>query len=110
MTDTLLLVIAIISICHLAIHIYLRKVDSGRVKSADQRVEVPTSYQPDSGIQDHVLQRETEFDQRMDELRQELDLLARATTFSPNEFDPDVKNLPHNSINHLVKARPEIAD
>lgn len=117
MTDTLAFLLGILvtlNVLTLA-HVYkkLSSVTTYEFPATDEReeeVDIPDSFNPDSGIQDHVIKRESAFDERIDTLREELDSLARVSTYAPNEFNPEVKNIPHNSINHLIKARPEVAE
>lgn len=60
-----------------------------------------TEYEETSFIQEHVLEREAKFDERINQIRQELGMSEA------EELHPDVKNLPHDEIK---ENRPPIEE
>lgn len=57
-----------------------------------------------NSISEHVLEREAEFEERIARIKGEL-ALSNITEHKPShalELHPNVKNLPHNSVNGLI--------
>jgi predicted Holliday junction resolvase-like endonuclease len=92
------------------------------VRAIARKVEGILSYQsfydsqapesPMSAVDERVIAREVEFDERIDKLRDELNVLISNQNkgLVADQLHPDVKNLNHNSINHLLSPKIEIAD
>lgn len=59
-------------------------------------------YEDFSDVQEHVAQREQRFDERIKQLKQELNQGTEAV-----ELHPDVKNLPHESITQAQTNPPK---
>lgn len=113
-TDHLILINMLLSVITLASVLYLaHPTTDERPNDAPQHdTTVTESVSGDASIiSPHILEREEAYDQRILRMKSELANQrvdardAVRVTEDAKEYDPDVKNLPHESVNHLINKQ-----
>lgn len=92
MTDILVAIVSITNLASCLITIYLIR-SIARTATPDAHVEELVGYDEQVSIQEHILQREEQFNARISQMKADLDKPDQA-----QELHPDVHNLPHNII------------